>query len=418
MNYLRFVHIQLNRNLYVHTDDEEVISFGVVSLYTNVPVVEAIDVCSDLLYSGNHKKPPVDKKTFKELLTVCSHNVIMLTHNGLYRQVDGLAMGSPPAPMLANGWLSTYDPVIKGNASLYSRYMDDVLRNIKRDAINATLLQINSLHPSLKFTIEKEAEDGSIAFLDMKIIHEGKNLVSTWYTKPTDTNLIMNFYALAPTNYKRSVVSGMLHRIFRLCSSYHTLHESLQKAKDILRKNQYPESFVDPIFKNTLNKCLQNAVQQMEDEEEEKKMLFVEYRGTISDQFKNSVSRLDIPCRVIFTLKKLKQVLPSLKPSTDKSLKSGVVYQITCPRCMSRYVGQTRRHLLTRIKEHGRPKAPVSMHMESYQHKLSMDDVTILASKSKSADHLMTLEALFIEQLHPKLNTNDEYKSRSLFIKF
>ena len=56
--------------------------------------------------------------------------------------------------------------------------------------------------------------------------------------------------------------------------------------------------------------------------------------------------------------------------------------------------------------------------MESCQHKLTMEDVAILASKSKSADHLMTLEALFIEQLHPKLNTKDEYKSRSLFIKF
>ena len=114
----------------------------------------------------------------------------------------------------------------------------------------------------------------------------------------------------------------------------------------------------------------------------------------------------------------MKQVLPSLKPSTDKSLKSGVVYQITCPRCTSRYVGQTCRHLLTCIKEHGRPKAPVSLHMESCQHKLTMDDVAIFAPKSKSADHLMTLEALFIEQLHPELNTKDEYKSRSLFIKF
>ena len=129
----------------------------------------------------------------------------------------------------------------------------------------------------------------------MKIFHENKNLVSTWYTKPTDTNLIMNFYALAPTNYKRSVVSGMVHRIFRSCSSYQTLHESLQKTKDILRKNQYPESFVDPIIKNTLDKCLQHTVQQIEDnEEEEKKILFVEYRGKISDQFKNSVSRLDM----------------------------------------------------------------------------------------------------------------------------
>ena len=147
-------------------------------------------------------------------------------------------------------------------------------------------------------------------------------------------------------------------------------------------------------------------------------MLFVEYRGKISDQFKNSITKLDVPCQIIFTLKKLKHVLPSLKPSTDKSLKSGVVYQITCPRCKSRYVGQTRRHLLTRIKEHGRPKAPVTLHMTTCQHVLSMDDVIILTSKAKSADHLMTLEALLIDQLRPTLNTKDEYKSRTLVIKF
>ena len=51
----------------------------------------------------------------------------MLTSDGYYRQIDGLAMGSPPAPMLANGWLSTFDDIIKGNASLYTRYMDCLL---------------------------------------------------------------------------------------------------------------------------------------------------------------------------------------------------------------------------------------------------------------------------------------------------
>ena len=40
-------------------------------------------------------------------------NVIMSTHHGHYKQVDGLAMGSPPAPYLANIWLSKFDPVIQ-----------------------------------------------------------------------------------------------------------------------------------------------------------------------------------------------------------------------------------------------------------------------------------------------------------------
>ena len=52
-------------------DDKELVSFDVVSLYTNVPVNEAIVVCANLLYDGTLKKPPVDKDTFTKLLNVC-----------------------------------------------------------------------------------------------------------------------------------------------------------------------------------------------------------------------------------------------------------------------------------------------------------------------------------------------------------
>jgi len=93
-------------------NDREVISFDITSLYTNVPVDEAISDCTNLLFSGRYKKPPVDKETFQTLLNVCSQNVIMMTNDGYYQQIDGLAMGSPPAPMLANGWLSKFDSFV------------------------------------------------------------------------------------------------------------------------------------------------------------------------------------------------------------------------------------------------------------------------------------------------------------------
>ena len=173
----------------------------------------------------------------------------------------------------------------------------------------------------------------------------------------------MNHHALAPMKYKKSVIIGMIHRIFRACSTYKHFHESLQKARDILLKNQYPESVIDRLIKDTLNKIFEKkeTVTESEevDEEEEKKMVMIEYRGKISDQFKISLNKLNAPSRIIFTLKKLKSVLPSLKSAVDKSLKSGIVYKITCPRCSSCYVGQTRRHLATRIGEHGSAKAPV-----------------------------------------------------------
>ena len=62
-------------------DDEELVSFDVVSLYTNVPVMESINICAGLLFS-KFDKLPVDKKTFIELAKIASCNVLMLTHDG------------------------------------------------------------------------------------------------------------------------------------------------------------------------------------------------------------------------------------------------------------------------------------------------------------------------------------------------
>ena len=77
----------------IHLDpDEELVSFDVVSLYTNVPVMEAIHHCADLLYNGKQKAPPVDKETFVILAQLSSCNVIMSTPDGYYKQTDGLAM--------------------------------------------------------------------------------------------------------------------------------------------------------------------------------------------------------------------------------------------------------------------------------------------------------------------------------------
>ena len=132
--------IELNEN-------EILVSFDVTSLYTNVPVQEAIDHCTDLLFSGNYPKPPVDRETFKKLLTACTCDVIMPTSLGYYQQVDGLAMDSPPAPLLANGWLSKFDNEIQGDAAMYHRYMDDIIREIEKGNVEEKLEEINNLHP-------------------------------------------------------------------------------------------------------------------------------------------------------------------------------------------------------------------------------------------------------------------------------
>ena len=80
------------------------------------------------------------------------------------------------------------------------------------------------------------------------------NLSSTWYNKPTDTGLILNYHALAPRRYKKSVVSGFVHRIVRACSKWQHVHESLEKAKKVLEQNQYPPTFYNPTLTSIYEK--------------------------------------------------------------------------------------------------------------------------------------------------------------------
>ena len=138
----------------------------------------------------------------------------MLTYDGYCRLMDGLALGMKPAPPLATIWLSKFEAEIRDTATIFERYMDDIIRNIKIQEIEAKLRRINQLHPKLKFTIEREI-NGRLPFLDMEICRVGNRLNSTWYVKPTDTGLIMNFHSLAPRRYKKSVVMSFVHRISR-----------------------------------------------------------------------------------------------------------------------------------------------------------------------------------------------------------
>ena len=111
-------------------NDEELVSFDIVSLYTNVPVHEPIHHCADLLYNNDNELPPVSKETLIELATMSNCNVWMLTPDGFYRQKDELAMGSPPAPNLANGWLSQFDHVINPlNARIFTVFGHSLLED-------------------------------------------------------------------------------------------------------------------------------------------------------------------------------------------------------------------------------------------------------------------------------------------------
>ena len=145
-------------------------SLDVTSLFTNVPLDETIQICLDRLYSLPDP-PQLPRSVLKDLLqfaTKKSHFIF----GQYYDQIDGVAMGSPLGPVLANIFMCHFEEKWLMNSrfcpSLWFRYVDDTSTMFdSKDNANEFLSFLNSRHDSIKFTLEFE-EDNKIPFLDTR----------------------------------------------------------------------------------------------------------------------------------------------------------------------------------------------------------------------------------------------------------
>ena len=78
------------------------VSFDVASLLTYVPLEETIEIIFKKIYVNKEITTDIPKLEMKELLILCTKNVHFTFNNESYVQVDGVAMGSPVGPVLAN----------------------------------------------------------------------------------------------------------------------------------------------------------------------------------------------------------------------------------------------------------------------------------------------------------------------------
>ena len=127
-------------------------------------------------------------------------------------------------------------------AQLFRRYVDDIIRSIKETEIERLLEVANGLHRNLEFTIEREANNG-IAFLDLYITRDNRKVTTSWYNKPTDTGVQLNYHACAPTKYKRNIVEGSVHRIHHTTSTWEAFNDSIEKLKKL-----WNQTNIRPLF--------------------------------------------------------------------------------------------------------------------------------------------------------------------------
>ena len=95
------------------------------------------------------------------------------------------------------------------------------------------------MHPSLRFTVEKE-KDGVLPFLDVKIKKSSNEFLTAVYRKPAFTGLYTNWNSFESTKRKANLVGTLVHRSLKICSKS-KLQEELNQIRSILQQNGYPE---------------------------------------------------------------------------------------------------------------------------------------------------------------------------------
>ena len=231
------------------------VSFDVESLFTNIPLDETINICVERLYNRKKKVNGLLKRHFKELLTLATKSSYFLFNGVYYSQIDGVAMGSPLGPTLANLFLCYHeekwlnDCPIQFRPKYYQRYVDDVFLMFEdRSQVKKFLRYMNSRHSNINFTVEEEV-DGSLSFLDIVISRNEGKLTTSIHRKKTFSGVYVNYNSFLPRDYKRGLISTLLHRAYTICSDYGKLHLEIERLKTIWQKNSFPLSFIDRCVK-------------------------------------------------------------------------------------------------------------------------------------------------------------------------
>ena len=84
------------------------VSLDVCSLFTSIPLEETIKIAVDLIIN-NDKNIKISKKELTNLFMIATARTHFLFQGSFYDQIDGVAMGSPLAPILANLFMGHFE---------------------------------------------------------------------------------------------------------------------------------------------------------------------------------------------------------------------------------------------------------------------------------------------------------------------
>jgi len=250
-----------------------------------------------------------------------------------------------------------------------------------------------------------------LLMLVLLVIINNNYIEFNWYRKPTFSGRFLSFFSHHPMSHKKGVVVGLTDRVFNL--SHPRFHnENLSFIVSTLLKNGYPIKFIFHTMSQRLKFLISNFNNNLvpppsQPSPSPTSFFTIPFCTGFPNEFVSNIKNY-INKRLAYTVSnKLKSFIRLYKDPLPRTHHCNVIYKISCLDCDASYVGQTKRKLITRIKEHRSDinKTTGSLSVVSLHrlegHEFDWDNVSILDEEPSFRKRLIA------EMLHISKNIHN-----------
>ena len=229
------------------SSDEELVSYDVDSLFTNIPVGKTTEYIIHQIY--NKKKVPqiCSKTVYKHLMYKLITECAFQFNQNLFRQTEGCSMGGPLSVTLVDIHMirTEKDIVTPLKPIFYKLFLDDIYTRREKGIPDKLYERLNNYHPNIKFTIELSPNK----FLDIETI-ESKGAIETKVYRKT-IKLPVPWASNIPKRYKRNTINTDLYRAKRIATNF---DNELVIIKRKFLAVDYPHRFINSVINTFIEK--------------------------------------------------------------------------------------------------------------------------------------------------------------------
>ena len=392
-------------------DDEIMVSYDVKSLFTNVPIGAAYKEIEKAVRGDKDVKQRtgMGADAIMKLVELCLSITNFQFQDKHYELTDGLPMGSPASPVIANLFMRSFEEkalsTFQQKPKVWYRFVDDVFSIVKKTHANELLHHLNQQNtPSIRFTDESE-KNGTLPFLDVGVTRIGGTLNITIYRKPTHSSRYLSFASQHENNAKRSVARALFDRVQHVTEEEEKRKEE-SRIEEELKLNGFPCEAIEQERKRKRRREEHQTHRNTDRVGQDNKTVTIPYIEGASQAIRRVLAPLGIHTAMRSTRMKWR-VMKRVKDRESNDEIPGVVYAIGCAECKEVYIGETGRTAKQRIREHkadtriGRiDKSAIAEHEHITGHRLHWEPKVI--EREQHSGKRKVKEALHIHRMRKR----------------